>query len=480
MAAKNDSAYHLVTALFLRLLGVIYLIAFVSIGPQIEGLVGSQGILPFSQELAYLKTLPGFEQYLMTPTLFWFDSSDWALKAATAAGIAAALLIIANLWTRTALIAAFALYLSIYHAGQLFLNFQWDGLLLEAGFLAIFLSPGSRIIILLLRWLLFRLRFMSGIAKLTMHDPTWSGLTALNYYFEVQPLPNPVSWYADHLPEWLLRFGTGATLVVEILVPLMMFLPRRWRFTAAWITILWQTLIILTSNHNWFNFLTITLCLFLFDDRALRRVLPEPLCRLLQRQHLPVRHDNAASRGGAMALAALVLFASAVHFRELITMKPASGFAGGLLDYTESWRIVNKYHVFPTMKTERIELEIAGSLDGEEWKTYRFRHKPGDPRRRPDVVIPFQPRLDWQMWFVTLDRNNLPWFHAFLARLLDGSPAVLSLLQDNPFPGQPPRYLRVSAWRYRFTDPAGLAEGRWWQREELGPFTPLPGMARDW
>lgn len=480
MVTTSDDNYRLVTALFQRLLGLIYLVAFLSIGIQIEALVGSQGILPFSEELAYLKSVSGIERYFQVPTLFWLNVHDQALNAAAIAGCFASLLIIFNRFARTALVAAFVLYLSLYQAGQLFMNFQWDGLLLEAGFLAIFLDSRSRIIILLFRWLLFRLRFMSGLSKLTMQDPAWSGLNALNHYFEVQPLPNPLSWYAHHLPEWMLRTGTAATLGIEILVPLMMFLPRPWRFAAAWLTILWQVLIILTSNHNWFNFLTIALCLFLFDDQALRKVLPRRLCGMLQTAPVSPPRQGAVRRTLEGVLAISILFISGVHFWELATMQRSSGSIGTLLDYVEAYRVVNKYHVFPTMKSERIELEILGSLDGREWKAYRFKYKPGDPKQRPPFVIPHQPRLDWEMWFVTMNPNYLHWFHRFLQRLLDNSPTVTSLLQNNPFAEQAPRYIRVDAFRYRFSDPEQLhSDGLWWQREALGPFTPLPWVERN-
>jgi hypothetical protein len=360
------------------------------------------------------------------------------------------------------------------------MNFQWDGLLLEAGFLAIFLTPASRVVILLFRWLLFRLRFMSGISKLTMQDPSWSGLTALNSYFEVQPLPTPLAWYAHQLPEWLLKSATAATLVIEILVPFMMFLPRRWRFTAAWLTILWQVLIILTSNHNWFNFLTIALCLFLFDDRALSRVTPGFIRRRLEVPPEPLHGLLMVRRFSVMMLAGFVITASAIHFVELFRMQPVTGVAGQLLDYSEAWRVVNKYHVFGSMKTERIELEVSGSQDGQNWKPYVFKYKPGDLQQRPLVVIPHQPRLDWQMWFVTLAPRHLPWFEGFLQALLNNSPTVTALLKHNPFADAAPRYIRVEAYRYRFTTAQErAATGQWWQREALGPFMPLPGMLRE-
>ena len=481
MAADSTNSYRLVTALFLRLLGLVYLIAFASIGLQIEGLAGSQGILPFSQQLLYLQGQLGIERYFLVPNLFWLNASDVALTGAAIAGCGISVLIILNRWSRLCLIAAFVLYLSLYNAGQLFMNFQWDGLLLEAGFLAIFLTTASRVVILLFRWLLFRLRFMSGVSKLTMQDPGWSGLTALNNYFEVQPLPTPLAWYAHQLPEWLLKTATAATLVIEILVPFMMFLPRRWRFLAAWITIFWQLLIMLTSNHNWFNLLTIVLCLFLFDDKAVQRVLPAHLQTWLGRQKLAPA--AAASRSGQVIVAALatfILLTSGVHLWELATIQRSSGAVGTLVDYAEAYRVVNKYHVFPTMRTERVELELSGSQDGREWEIYRFRYKPDDPNERPAIVLPHQPRLDWEMWFVTQHPKYMRFFHSFLQALLDNSPAVTALLRHNPFPDQPPRYIRVEAYKYRFSEPElRQRAGQWWQREALGPFTPLPWVERN-
>ena len=477
MTPDFDNGYRLVSALFLRLLGAIYLVAFASLGVQIEGLIGSQGIVPVSERLAEVALHGGIERYLQIPTLFWLNSSDLALNGATVAGCIAALLVILNIGSRPALIAAFILYLSCFNVCQPFLNFQWDTLLLETGFLAIFLTPQSRIVIWLFRWLLFRLRFMSGLSKLSSGDPAWSGLTALDTYFEVQPLPNPVAWYVHQLPEWLLRFGTGATLFVEILVPFMMFLPRRWRFTAAWITIFWQVLIILTSNHNWINFLTIVLCLFLFDDRALQRVLPQNLQARLNWQ--PTATANIAKQAGVGLLATFIFVIGTLKLYELGTNTNIPGIAGKVMHNTSAYSIVNQYHVFPTMTTNRIELELVGSQDGIEWKPYRFKYKPDKLDERPQFIIPHQPRVDWQMWFVTLHPRHVPWFVYFLEALLDNSPTATALLEHNPFPESPPRFIRVDAYQYHFTNFEEREKtGNWWNRTALGVFPPLPWMER--
>jgi hypothetical protein len=320
---------------------------------------------------------------------------------------------------------------------------------------------------------------MSGLSKLTSGDPQWAGLTALNTYFEVQPLPNPVAWYFHHLPEFVLRAGTAATLVIEILVPFMMFMPRPWRFAAAWITIIWQLLIILTSNHNWINLLTIALCLFLFDDRAVRRVLP---ISLKPEQMAVAVKDGFVARLRTALLSTMALFILVVSIAQiwvLSTRTEIPGPLGNVLAYMDTYRVVNMYHVFPTMTTERIELELSGSSDGKEWRVYRFRYKPGDLDQRPQLVMPHQPRLDWQMWFVTLHSKHLPWFEEFLYALLDNSPHVKALLANDPFPDEAPRYIRVDAYKYTFTTPEQREQtGNWWNRELQGPFLPLPGVMR--
>jgi hypothetical protein len=472
--------YRLVGWLFLRCLGGLYLAAFASLAMQIEALAGSQGIYPIAEQLEGMGERYGLLRFLAYPSVFWAESGDLALSAAAYVGSALAVLLvlagwIGERWERAVLVALYVLYLSLYHAGRVFTNFQWDYLLLEAGFLAIFLPGGSRLVVWLFRWLLFRLRFLSGVSKLLSGDPTWSGLTALSYYFETQPLPHAGAWYAHQLPDWLLRLGTGATLVVEILVPLMMFLPRPWRFAAAWLTILWQVLIMLTSNHNFFNLLTIALCLFLFDDRALARVLPRPLReRAGSSLVLPMHPRRAVAVATALAAAVIVpasiTGAVTLHPR----VEPPHWVSVATL-WIGQYRIANRYHVFPTIEQQRTDVQIEGSMDGKTWRAYEFRYLPAAPERIAAFIVPHHPRLDWMMWFVPMGPVFLDWFERFLVRLLEGSPPITGLLREAPFGDEPARMLRVEVYRYRFTTPEERGHaGDWWHRDYLGPFHPLP------
>lgn len=473
--SRPAEQYTLVAWLFLRLLAIVYFSAFLSLTWQITGLAGSQGIMPFESFLEDAWQHFGGIAWLYFPNIFWLHGSDQALQGAAVLGCFFSLTLLFGVWPRLSLLLLFVLYLSLAKAGQMFMNFQWDYLLLEAGFLAIFLVDGpTRLILFMYHWLLFRLRFMSGIAKLASGDPSWSGLTALNSYFETQPLPHVGSWYAHQLPETILQAGVALTLFAELAVPFFIFLPRAFRLTAAGVTIAMQVLVIATSNHNFFNLLTILLCLFLLDDRIVQRVLP----RAIRQRAQAGRHP---AKGGARPVLALVA-AGAILSSSLPLMFAMVGgvqLPQALQQWTQAVRrfgVGNAYHVFPTMQTERIELQIEGSDDGETWLTYTLPWQPGALDRAPAFIVPHQPRLDWMMWFVpTQQPHMLHWFDLFLQRLWQGSPQVSALLAFNPFQEHPPRYLRILAYRYRFTSMAERnANGNWWQREYLGLFPNLP------
>lgn len=457
--------YQQVSWLFLKLLALIYFAAFASLAVQITGLVGPNGILPFQEVLTNFYQSQGSSAYWKMPTLFWFSASNLALTIVTLLGCVFSILLFLGCWQRLSLIALFILYLSLYHAGQTFLNFQWDTLLLETGFLSIFLVNGpNKLLKFLFHFLLFRLRFMSGVSKLASGDPSWANFKALNYYFETQPLPHIGSWYFHQLPDWLLRFGTGFTFFSELIVPFFIFLPRPFRLFAAAITLLMQVLIIATSNHNFVNLLTILLCLFLLDDKILKPLMP---------QNWKINWQDDWLRKWPLVISTvLILGASSTLFYSMVSNQRLSGSIAKAGMLIRAYGIGHIYHIFPTMQTERHELQVEGSYDGQHWKAYEFRYKPGDPAKKPAFIIPHQPRLDWQIWFVPPQfSSQMYWFKRFMRRLAQGSPDVLALLKNNPFKNRPPNYLRVMVYRYKFTNFAERKEtGNWWKRELLGEF----------
>jgi hypothetical protein len=450
------------TGVFLKALGAIYLIAFVSFGVQAAGLIGSQGILPVANYLQGMHDALGARAFWYAPNVFWVSSSDIALRVAWVAGAALAVLLMLGFFQRTCLIALLVLYLSISTAGQDFWSFQWDILLTEAGFLAIFAdgSPGRT---WLFRWLLFRLMFMSGLVKLLSGDPTWRDLTALSYHYETQPLPTPLAWYIYQLPAWFQKVSTAFMFFVELLVPFLIFAPRKLRRIAAGLLILLQVLILLTGNYTFFNLLAIALCVFLFADCPAREARPE----------------THAHRAITMALLAFVLTTSALQFLETFRV-PLPAPLRTYLVLISPLRLINSYGLFAVMTTTRPEIVVEGSNDGSNWLAYEFRYKPGDVRRAPAWVAPYQPRLDWQMWFAALgsaDENR--WFYNFAARLMQGSPPVLGLLERNPFPRGGPRYIRATVYDYRFTDFAERRRtGAWWRREEKVTYLPPISLRR--
>lgn len=491
---SEPSTYGRAAWLFLRILGVVYLIAFWSLGEQIAGLIGRDGILPAEPFLEAARAQMGLERFWRLPTLAWIDASDVSLRALCATGAALALLLVAGVLPLVVLPLLWATYLSLSVVCREFLGYQWDALLLEAGFLAIFLAPPTlrehtrhpadppRPARWLLIWLLFRLMAGSGLVKLASGDPTWHGLTALAYHFETQPIPTPVAWYAHALPAGLLRAATLAVLIVEIGAPLLIFGPRRLRLLAFALLAGLQALIALTGSYAFFNLLSLALCLLLLDDAALRlpgRAAASPSAPG-ERGGPPAGGERTglARRWLLAAVAAVIVPVSAFRFAATLGVElPASGLVAPLARAVAPFRSVNGYGLFAVMTTTRPEIVVEGSADGETWLEYEFEYKPGDPRRPPPWVAPHQPRLDWHMWFAALGEfETEPWFQDFCVRLLEGKGAVLRLLARDPFDGRPPRYIRAVLYRYRFTPaaPEDREEGAraWWVRERLGEYSP--------
>lgn len=484
VAAKPT--YERASALFLRLLALCYLAAFVSLWVQVDGLIGPRGILPADRFLEWVRTQTGAERFWLVPTLAWLSPGPGMLHFLCGAGAAASLAVLVGLAPTLGLVIAWVFYLSLSSVAQIFLGYQWDALLLETGLLAIFLSPPawrlrfgagrhpSETTRRLLLWLLFRLMFSSGAVKLASGDPTWRSLTALSYHYETQPLPTWIGWAFHQLPPWFQTASCVFLLFVELVVPFLVLLPRRAKHAAFAFFITLQILIAATGNYAFFNLLAVALCVLLIDDAAWpgRRPVPESP---------PGVGARRWPRAFLLPLAAVILLASTVQLA-LTVRRSAAGLpraALAFIQWIEPLRSVNRYGLFAVMTTRRPEIIVEGSDDGRTWKPYEFRWKPGDISRRPGFVAPHQPRLDWQMWFAALAScEENPWFVNFLARLLQGEPAVLHLLRKNPFPAGPPRFVRATLYDYHFTDSETRRRaGAWWRREPLGLYCPV--ISRD-
>lgn len=457
--------------IFLRLLGLVYLIAFLSFGVQASSLIGSGGIAPASEFLHAARTYFGEARFWSVPTLLWFGASDAMIRALWLAGVILSALLLGGIQWRLLRIVLFFLYLSLVTAGQQFMTYQWDALLLEAGFLSIFLGS-SNLIVRLFRWLLFRLMFLSGAVKLLSHDPPWHNLTALPVHYETQPLPTPMAWYFYQFPPVFQRVSVLFVFFVELIIPFLILAPRRLRVSAAFAIALLQSLIALTGNYAFFNLLTVALCLFVLDDTYIRRRIWSKMLKLV-----PARERGSSAspwvRASCVALYVLILFVSGFQMAgtfSRIHWPPADTLIAALAPF----EIVNTYGLFAVMTTTRAEIILEGSNDGTTWLPYEFKYKPGDPARRPPWVAPHQPRLDWQMWFAALGTyQSNPWILHLMGRILEGSPEVSKLMRSNPFPAAPPRYLRAMLYQYRFTTPSERdMSHKWWNHELKGEYIP--------
>ncbi|HIC16574.1 TPA: lipase maturation factor family protein [Candidatus Poribacteria bacterium] len=498
-ANSNSPTYFISRWLFLRILGLVYFIAFLSLWVQIDGLVGSNGILPIKDYLDTIRDNFGNERYRLWPTVFWLNGSDGALHFVCGLGLFLSVLLISGCWAPIALFCLWICYLSLVVAGQDFLSFQWDILLLETGFLAIFLAPfqnfpklscqssPSASVLWLHRWLLFRLIFASGYVKLSSGDETWKNLTALNYHYETQPLPTLIGWYVHHFPEWFQKFSVSIMFGIELFIPFCIFLPRRCRAFAGGVLIILQILIASTGNYCFFNLLTIILCFLLFDDISLHRILPQKLTsrfphslREVEERTIVIRKLHFGCRSILVTMLVIfILLISGIRMAGMLfRYEQLPSFTLRILRWTAPFHTVNGYGLFANMTTSRPEIIIEGSNDGENWRVYQFRWKPGNLDRPPRTVAPHQPRLDWQMWFAALSNyRRTPWFGKFIEKLLLSSPEVLGLLLENPFPDDPPRYIRAKLYDYKFTDwETNRGQGDWWQRTEKGLYLSIVSL----
>lgn len=466
----EPTQYKLVSWLFLRLLGLIYLAAFLSFGSQALGLIGSNGIAPVANLVQAGNQLLGTERYWQIPMLFWFNSSNLMIKLVFGAGIVSSILLIFNRLSRINLLLLYILYLSLIYAGQVFMTFQWDLLLVETGMIAFLMTFSTTVGIWLLRWLQFRFIFASGLVKIFSGDPSWLNFTALYYHFYTQPLPTPLAWYADKLPSLVLKGLTFSTLFIELAIPFLIFMPRRIRFLAGICILLLQLGILSTGNYNFFNLLAILLCLPLFDDAAIRGCLP-----IFNKINIPSSRsaNNWITASFILSFSIVTVAVSGVMLGLLLGANVPNVFVTAAQQIAPL-RLVSSYGPFAVMTKVREEIIIEGSMDGKDWLPYEFNYKPGELNQRPRWNIPFQPRLDWQMWFAALSTaNQTPWFLSFINRLFENSPDVIALLKHNPFPETPPVYIRALVYDYQFTGFKEKAKtGDWWKRELVWSYLP--------
>ena len=490
-APPSDRASHAaVRSLVLRGIGVVHAVAFASLGVQVRGLLGRQGIAPAAEMLEQARHALGGVSLLHVPTLFWIGASDGALVGACWLGGVLGLCAAAGLAPRLALLGCWALYLSLVTVGDVFLGYQWDALLLEAGLLAVFWAPGGlrpwrgprrepgRVGLWLLRWLVFRLFFLSGVVKLASGDEAWRDLTALQYHYWTQPLPTRSAVWVDalqHALPPLETFSVAVTLAIELLAPFGIFAPRLVRLVSASLLVLLQLAIAATGSYGFFNLLTIVLCASLLDDAALEALTPRRWRAAAPGAAAPVAagRANAVRRAAAALAAAFVLAVTSATALERLLPVPFPGAADILLDGLAPLRSFNAYGLFAIMTKQRPEITLEGSRDGERWTPYTFRWKPGPLDRAPGFPGLHMPRLDWQMWFAALeDCERAPWLLAFQARLLEGSPPVLGLLASSPFPEPPPSEVRSRIALYRLAGAAARRRGVWWERGEDAPYCP--------
>jgi lipase maturation factor 1 len=463
-------------ALFPRGVAVIYFIALASFYPQIPGLLSDNGLAPFQPFFQAVHEHYGARSYYLLPCLAWIHPSVAFLRLLTLAGMVVSVLAAIGFGSFLAFALLWAVYLSLVGAGQEFMSFQWDILLLEAGFLTIFYVPWDlriwkrqsllapdgdppRTAVWLVRWLLFRLMFLSGSVKLLSKDVTWRNWTALNYHYQTQPIPNAVAWYMHHAPDWFQRVSLGFMWGVELVAPFLIFTPRRVRHVAGGLLIFFQLLLIATGNFAYFNWLAIVLCWPLFE----------------------ASDGNHGSDGTLRTIQRWVCVAVALFLAPVSLAEMAGRFGwdvgGSVIQQQAPFHLVNSYGLFAAMTTERLEIVVEGTADGVNWLPYEFPYKPGDLHRAPPFVAPHQPRVDWQMWFAALtehwDNRDDRWFGRLMIRLLDGRLEVKGFFSRNPFPDRPPIAVRALLYEYRFTTAAERARtGDWWVRTPRGVYFP--------
>lgn len=461
MFTPND--YLIIAQVLPRLLGIIYLFAIGALLFQIKGLIGKNGLLPLPRYLKHLRQYFKNKPYFYMPTLFWLNSSDKTLIGLTTLGTFFAFCLIGGLYPSLMLFLLYIIYLSLIVAGQDFLSFGWEGLLLEitAHVFLLSLAPSPNLIVWLsINFLLFRFHFQAGLVKLKSGDPNWRNLTAIAYHYQTQPLPNAIAWYAYHLPLGFHKFSALMVFAIELILPFGIFGSedlRTWVFIGFFSL---QFMIWVTGNFSYLNHMTVVLSTILLGDATLSKWFSFSLA---VSGPTPLLLDLTLSLLGALLLGLQLI--------RLWHQILPNTFLKKILQCFAPFHLANRYTIFANMTTERYEIIIEGSQDGSIWKEYTFKYKPSEVNKRPRRIAPYQPRLDWQTWFLPFTSfQDEEWFQSLLFHLLKGTPEVIRLLHDVPF-HNPPLYMRALIYKYEFS--RWEDKKRWWQRQLIGPYSPI-------
>lgn len=464
--------YTIIAHLMPRLIGAIYFIAFWPFLFQICGLLGQNGILPITHFLHSIKQHLGTKGYRLVPTLFWFNASNRALVGLTLLGLFFSALLVLGIYPSVMLFIVYFLYLSIISVGQDFLSFGWELFLQEVAlnvFLLSLTDVPNLMVWLSLNFLLFRFYLQSGAVKLQSRDVSWKNLTAIAYHYESQPIPNLVAWYVHKLPLWFHKFSCLYMYFVELIVPFFLFFNEEFRLIACFFFLSLQFFIWATGNFSYLNYLSTVFSLLLLNNSFFNFFdIATPIATAT-----PLWLDGLLwLLGGALlTLQALRLwdhFFPNRRFRQI-------------LDRGSAFHICNRYGIFAIMTTTRYEMVVQGSDDGKNWKEYTFKHKPSELSRRPSRIAPYQPRLDWQAWFLPFRPfSHELWFQSFIGHLLRGTEDVLALIRHNPFPEHPPKYIHTVVYMYSYTSFTEKKESKnWWKRRFVGYYGPVCSLKQE-
>ncbi|TGE09680.1 lipase maturation factor family protein [Hymenobacter fodinae] len=486
-ALSPSPTYWLTRFVLLRLLGALYAVAFLVAINQIVPLIGSHGLLPVGNYLQQVASAYGSEGagFWRLPSVFWLNHSDAALLTGAWIGLGLSCVVVAGYANALLLTVLWLLYMSFVHVGQEWYGYGWEIQLTETGFLAIFLCPlldlrpfpryaPPKPIIVLFRWLNFRIMLGAGLIKLR-GDEVWRNSTALYYHFETQPIPGPLSRWFHFLPRPLLQVGVWFNWLAEVVAPFFVFGPRLARHMAGVVIVLFQLNIIVSGNLSFLNWLTILPALACFDDGFWARLLPK---QLVQRAAAAAEQaeESRPMRTTAWVVTALIA---------ILSIQPALNIVspGQIMNTSfDPFDLVNTYGAFGSVGQERLNVVFEGTMDEKpdeqaRWKPYLYKGLPVALDQRPPQIAPYQLRLDWQMWFAAMSSPaQYPWTLNLVWKLLHNDPGAVSLFPQNPFPERPPRYIRAVRYRYTYAEP-GNAQGRWWNREPVDIW--LPPLSAD-